>query len=316
MEKLLYAHAPATGDCLFLPAGTVHSIGGGLLLFEIQQTSDLTYRLYDWGRVDPKTGSRANSIWKKGWRVSTIRSARAGRPPQPPRAMAACGGPDWSNATISRWAAGTPTSRSNAGGAGQCRVLVGIGGRAVIQHAGKEYPIGPGDVWLLPAEVGACECVPARTRCDPGMRSRGIAPPSPEFGLMLIDLNCDLGEGAGTDDDLLPLITSANVCCGAHAGSPEVIVRTLELAATGRRHWRHPGHPDREHFGRLELPTPPDDVREQIHQQIVDTAVPGRSRRRATALRQAARGPLPSSLPRNCLCRCRAGRVRTTWACR
>ncbi|HVK14871.1 MAG TPA: 5-oxoprolinase subunit PxpA [Gemmataceae bacterium] len=86
---------------------------------------------------------------------------------------------------------------------------------------------------------------------------------------MVIDLNSDLGEGAGTDADLLPLLTSANVSCGAHAGDPADIAATLELA---RRHGvvvgAHPGHPDREHFGRRELPTPPRDVLEQVASQV------------------------------------------------
>jgi UPF0271 protein len=86
---------------------------------------------------------------------------------------------------------------------------------------------------------------------------------------MLIDLNCDLGEGAGTDADLLPLITSANVSCGAHAGTPDEIARTLELAARhGVAVGAHPGHPDREHFGRRELPTSSRDVLEQTLAQI------------------------------------------------
>src|SRR5690606_24476837 len=42
----------ATGDAVFVPAGTVHAIGGGLALFELQQSSDVTYRLFDWGRTD------------------------------------------------------------------------------------------------------------------------------------------------------------------------------------------------------------------------------------------------------------------------
>jgi 5-oxoprolinase (ATP-hydrolysing) subunit A len=71
---------------------------------------------------------------------------------------------------------------------------------------------------------------------------------------MLIDLNADLGEGAGTDAELMPLVTSANVCCGAHAGGPDTIVDALELA---RVHHvtvgAHPGYADREHFGRREL---------------------------------------------------------------
>jgi mannose-6-phosphate isomerase len=41
-----------TGDVFFIPAGLVHAIGGGVLLTEIQQTSDVTYRIYDWDRVD------------------------------------------------------------------------------------------------------------------------------------------------------------------------------------------------------------------------------------------------------------------------
>src|SRR6185369_16533710 len=44
---------PQAGDCVFIPAGTVHALGAGLLVAEIQQASDTTYRLYDWGRVGP-----------------------------------------------------------------------------------------------------------------------------------------------------------------------------------------------------------------------------------------------------------------------
>jgi UPF0271 protein len=87
---------------------------------------------------------------------------------------------------------------------------------------------------------------------------------------VVIDLNCDLGEGAGTDADLLPLITSANVSCGAHAGSPADIAATLELAA---RHGvvvgAHPGHRDREGFGRRELVLSSRDVLEETHHQIL-----------------------------------------------
>lgn len=50
IERLLAWHAAAPGDTFFIPAGTVHAIGGGLVLCEIQQRSDITYRLYDYGR--------------------------------------------------------------------------------------------------------------------------------------------------------------------------------------------------------------------------------------------------------------------------
>src|SRR5207248_9320926 len=52
----LHSFTPSPGDCVFLEAGTVHAIGADILLFEVQQTSDITYRLYDWDRVDAKTG--------------------------------------------------------------------------------------------------------------------------------------------------------------------------------------------------------------------------------------------------------------------
>jgi mannose-6-phosphate isomerase len=49
----LHSFEPRPGDCIFIPAGTVHALGAGLLVAEIQQASDTTYRLYDWGRVGP-----------------------------------------------------------------------------------------------------------------------------------------------------------------------------------------------------------------------------------------------------------------------
>lgn len=50
----LHQFQPRPGDCLFLPAGTVHAVGGGVLLAEVQQTSDATFRLFDWHRRDPQ----------------------------------------------------------------------------------------------------------------------------------------------------------------------------------------------------------------------------------------------------------------------
>lgn len=51
VEDCLHDYAVSPGDCVFMPAGTVHAIGEGILLAEVQQSSNLTYRLYDWGRV-------------------------------------------------------------------------------------------------------------------------------------------------------------------------------------------------------------------------------------------------------------------------
>jgi len=52
IEEILHFEKVKTGDVVFLPAGRIHAIGAGLLIAEIQQTSDITYRIYDWNRVD------------------------------------------------------------------------------------------------------------------------------------------------------------------------------------------------------------------------------------------------------------------------
>ena len=70
--------------------------------------------------------------------------------------------------------------------------------------------------------------------------------------MIRIDLNCDMGEGIGADDELFPWITSANIACGFHAGSPEIMRASVRAAI---RHQvgigAHPGLPDRENFGRV-----------------------------------------------------------------
>ncbi len=71
---------------------------------------------------------------------------------------------------------------------------------------------------------------------------------------MDIDLNCDLGEGAGLDADLMPLVTSANISCGFHAGDSASAHAALNLAKTNAVVvGAHPGYADCEHFGRREL---------------------------------------------------------------
>jgi UPF0271 protein len=86
---------------------------------------------------------------------------------------------------------------------------------------------------------------------------------------MEIDLNCDLGEGCGLDEELMPLITSANVACGFHAGDPGTSFRTLQTAARyGVRAGAHPGFPDREHFGRRDLAQSEQQVFEETVYQV------------------------------------------------
>src|SRR5579875_2523169 len=70
----------------------------------------------------------------------------------------------------------------------------------------------------------------------------------------VIDLNADLGEERGADDQLIGLVSSANVTCGFHAGGQETMLATCRLAlAAGVRIGAHPSYADREGFGRRPL---------------------------------------------------------------
>lgn len=58
LEEILNNEPVKAGSCFYIPAGRVHAIGKGILLAEIQQTSDVTYRMYDWNRTDDKGNPR------------------------------------------------------------------------------------------------------------------------------------------------------------------------------------------------------------------------------------------------------------------
>ena len=86
---------------------------------------------------------------------------------------------------------------------------------------------------------------------------------------MEIDLNADLGEGAGTDAEMMPLISSANICCGAHAGDERTIRTTARMAAKrGVVIGAHPGFVDRANFGRVEMTEPPPDFVDSLIRQV------------------------------------------------
>src|SRR3954452_3983531 len=76
-----------------------------------------------------------------------------------------------------------------------------------------------------------------------------------------VDLNADLGEGAGHDEEILDLVTSANIACGLHAGDARTMRIALESAkARGVAVGAHPGFADRENFGRREISITTDEV--------------------------------------------------------
>ncbi|HEX2055764.1 MAG TPA: 5-oxoprolinase subunit PxpA [Nitrospiraceae bacterium] len=91
---------------------------------------------------------------------------------------------------------------------------------------------------------------------------------------MYIDLNCDVGEGSTPEQleieqQVMQHVTSVNVACGLHAGSPELMHRTVRLAAQlGLAVGAHPGFPDRDGFGRQEQPWTADAIESLIAYQV------------------------------------------------
>ncbi len=92
--------------------------------------------------------------------------------------------------------------------------------------------------------------------------------------VLSVDINCDMGEsfGAwtmGADAEVMPNITSANVACGAHAGDPSVMRRTVRLAKQhGVSVGAHPGFADLQGFGRREFPVDPSEIEDSLIAQI------------------------------------------------
>ena len=87
--------------------------------------------------------------------------------------------------------------------------------------------------------------------------------------MLLCDLNCDMGEGIGNDELIMPYITSANIACGYHAGDEEKMRQTILLAKKYNVNiGAHPSFLDRENFGRTEIKKSPQEVYDLVSKQI------------------------------------------------
>lgn len=96
-----------------------------------------------------------------------------------------------------------------------------------------------------------------------------VGPKGTFMGARAIDLNCDMGEGAGNDAALVECVTSANIACGGHAGdeqSMRVVVR--EALQRGVAIGAHPGYPDRAGFGRVAIALSPREVELCVAEQV------------------------------------------------
>jgi mannose-6-phosphate isomerase len=161
IDDHLVSVSPKAGDAIFIPAGTVHTLGDDVVVFEVQQNSDVTFRLYDWGHIDTET--------------------KEPRPLQVDQAFACIAfGASGSGLVAPVVETTTPVERERlfdcpafllwrvlgqeqftVGARAEPRVLVGIEGSGQIMQNGTPYALGKGDIWLLPAEAGECAFQPS-----------------------------------------------------------------------------------------------------------------------------------------------------------
>ncbi len=140
IEHLVDWRPAAAGDTFLVPAGTVHALGPGLTLIEVQEQSDITYRLYDYGR------GRELHL-QRGFDVADLGPYTLGNDTQPTADAGRTILTHCRYFTMERRAVTTPLKFAPL--APHFHLIVGIAGQGTI--AGQ--PLGPGDVWCVPARA-------------------------------------------------------------------------------------------------------------------------------------------------------------------
>lgn len=157
VELCLHRFEPHVGDCVFVPAGTVHALGAGLVIAEIQQASDTTFRLFDWNRVGADGRSRPLHIEES---LSVIDFAAGPVSAQIPRPTAsahierlvAC-----DKFVLDRW---NFSSLQMIGGDGKPHLVALLSGSMEVAGDAAGQVARKGDVLLFPACLSALRLNP------------------------------------------------------------------------------------------------------------------------------------------------------------
>ncbi|MEF3273306.1 MAG: class I mannose-6-phosphate isomerase [Chloroflexus sp.] len=153
VEELLAQQPVRAGDLIFVPAGTIHAINAGIMLFEIQQKSDLTYRIYDYNRRDGRTGQLRELHIAQALAVSRLEPATTARVPSLAlddyrHLLVAC-----SSFALERWQ--IQGSLAAATDPGSLEILTVIAGTAYLEWSDHPLELRRGAAVLLPATLGA-----------------------------------------------------------------------------------------------------------------------------------------------------------------
>lgn len=161
IAECLHSFEPKPGDCLYLSAGTVHAVGGGVLMAEIQQTSDATFRLFDWNRKDASGQGRQLHLeesiacidWSRG-PVNPVRPANFGADSNPGSIDRMIDCPFFH---LSHVAGSTPVDLPVPKVLG---AIFALSGRGTLRGASRGEPLKAGDTAILPARGGPWTWVP------------------------------------------------------------------------------------------------------------------------------------------------------------
>ena len=160
VDNCLPSFTPSPGQSVLVEAGDVHSLGNGVVVLEVQQNSDVTFRLYDWDHVDPKLhGPRPLQIEQaldcidlmQGIIDPVAPTVEATHPVRRERLL------DCSHFRLWRLTGAAPF---DIGGDNVPTVLVCAKGVGVIEYGGCNYNMKKGTVVLLPAAIGVCSFRP------------------------------------------------------------------------------------------------------------------------------------------------------------
>jgi mannose-6-phosphate isomerase len=159
VEPLLHRFEPRPGDCILIPAGTVHAIGAGVVLAEIQQMSDATFRVFDWGRAGADGKPRPLHVAQA---LESTDYAAGPVDPLPFETEAIQGGtrdrltrcPYF---VLERLRLDGP---AQVGSTARFTIVLGLGGAAEVRHGTNTARLALGQTLLLPATLGACSIHP------------------------------------------------------------------------------------------------------------------------------------------------------------
>ena len=157
-ELCLHRFEPKVGDCIFLPAGTIHALGPGLLVAEIQQSSDTTYRVYDWNRLGPDGNPRALHVEEAleviDFTTGPVQAQRPQSTEDPHRQRLV----ECDKFILDRLQLNSPQSIA---GDNRCHILCVLEGRVTVENDPANCPLEVGESILLPASSAPLTVSPA-----------------------------------------------------------------------------------------------------------------------------------------------------------